>query len=55
MPTNLNKVYGTTFKTKTRKCEGCGAARPVDTNLTTCDCCGSKFMDVEGEIRIDKK
>ena len=50
------KIYGTereTSETKTRKCEGCGAARPADTNLTTCDYCGFKFMDIEGEIRLD--
>lgn len=52
------KVYGTErthSKTKTRKCEGCGAARPSDTNLTTCDYCGFKFMPIEGEINVDKK
>ena len=53
---NTQKKYGTeneTSKTNTRKCKGCGAARPADTNLTTCDYCGFKFMDIDGEIRID--
>ncbi|HHH49633.1 MAG TPA: hypothetical protein ENK52_01495 [Saprospiraceae bacterium] len=52
------KIYGDERKnaeTKTRKCEGCGAARPVDTNLTTCDYCGFRFMDFDGEIKIDDK
>ena len=52
------KIYGTereNSETKSRKCEGCGAARPVDTNLTTCDYCGFKFMDINNEIRIDDK
>lgn len=52
------KIYGTerqTSETKTKKCEGCGAARPKDTNLTTCDYCGFKFMTIENEVRIDKK
>jgi len=50
------KVYGTereTSETKTRKCPNCGAARPVDTNLTTCDYCGFEFMDIKDEIKID--
>lgn len=37
-----------------RKCEGCGAARPRDTNLTTCDYCGFKFMDIHSTIKTDK-
>ena len=41
-------------KTFTRKCEGCGAARPKDTNLTTCDYCGFKFMTIENEIKTEK-
>ena len=40
--------------TNTRKCEGCGAARPKDTNLTTCDYCGFKFMTIETIIKTDK-
>lgn len=40
--------------TKTRKCEGCGAARPKDTNLTTCDYCGFKFMTIDNTIKTDK-
>ncbi len=40
--------------THTRKCEGCGAARPKDTNLTTCDYCGFKFMTIDAEIKTDK-
>lgn len=51
------KVYGNERKnseTKTRKCEGCGAARPKDTNLTTCDYCGFKFMTIDHKIKTDK-
>lgn len=43
-----------TAETSTRKCEGCGAARPKDTNLTTCDYCGFKFMTIDNEIKTDK-
>ncbi len=53
---NNKKEYGekrTTSETKTRKCEGCGAARPKDTNLTTCDYCGFKFMTINQEIKTD--
>jgi DNA-directed RNA polymerase subunit RPC12/RpoP len=42
-----------TSKTKTRKCEGCGAARPKDTNLITCDYCGFHFMTIDNEIKPD--
>ncbi len=42
-----------TSETNTRKCEGCGAARPKDTNLTTCDYCGFKFMTIDNEIKTD--
>ncbi len=40
--------------TASRKCEGCGAARPKDTNLTTCDYCGFKFMTIDNKIKTDK-
>ena len=40
-------------ETITRKCEGCGAARPKDTNLTTCDYCGFQFMNIDKEIKTD--
>ncbi len=43
-----------TSGTDTRKCEDCGAARPMDTNLTTCDYCGFKFMTITTEIKTDK-
>lgn len=43
-----------TSEAKTRKCDGCGAARPKDTNLTTCDYCGFKFMTINTEIKTDK-
>ncbi len=52
------KVYGTereSSETKTRKCESCGAARPTSTNLIVCDYCGFRFMDIEGEITVEKK
>lgn len=41
-------------ETNSRNCEGCGAARPKDTNLTTCDYCGFKFMTINNEIKADK-
>ena len=41
-------------KASTRLCEGCGAARPKETNLTTCDYCGFKFMTIDNEIKTDK-
>ncbi|WP_298781849.1 hypothetical protein [uncultured Polaribacter sp.] len=43
-----------TSETESRKCEGCGAARPKDTNLTTCDYCGFKFMTIDEIIKTDK-
>jgi len=52
------KIYGSereNSKTISRTCEDCGAARPSDTNLTTCDYCGFKFMSTESEIRIDNE
>ncbi len=42
-----------TSEAKTRKCEGCGAARPKETNLTTCDYCGFRFMDIDSKIKTD--
>lgn len=51
------KIYGSereNSETKSKKCKGCGAARPSDTNLTTCDYCGYKFMDIDGEIKVKK-
>ncbi len=41
-------------KTKTLTCPNCGAARPKDTNLTTCDYCGYKFMQIKEKIKTDK-
>lgn len=29
---------------ETRKCGGCGAARPEGTDLSTCDFCGFEFF-----------
>jgi len=43
-----------TSEATTRKCPNCGAARPKDTNLTTCDYCGYEFMQIDAEIRVDK-
>lgn len=40
--------------TSSRKCESCGAARPKETNLTTCDYCGFKFMTINEKIKTDK-
>ena len=51
------KIWGTecdASSTDSRKCENCGAARPKDTNLTTCDYCGFKFMTIKNEIKTDK-
>lgn len=42
-----------TSETITRKCEGCGAARPKETNLTTCDYCGFKFITTNEIIKLD--
>ncbi|MGG6232361.1 hypothetical protein [Tenacibaculum sp. SDUM215027] len=39
---------------KSRVCKNCKAPRPVDTNLTTCDYCGFKFMDINVRIKPDK-
>lgn len=36
-----------------KKCTGCGAPRPKNTNLTTCDYCGLKFMDINDVIKPD--
>ncbi len=38
----------------TIRCSNCGAARPQDTNLTTCDYCGYRFMSIENVIKTDK-
>lgn len=49
------KIWGTERENsgnETRKCEGCGAARPKDTNLTTCDYCGFKFMTIDEEVKL---
>lgn len=43
-----------TSEVKTRVCENCKAPRPVNTNLTTCDYCGFKFMDIDIKIKPDK-
>ncbi len=55
--TETKKIWGDErkeSKTDSRKCEGCGAARPKDTNLTTCDYCGFKFMTIDTVIKTDK-
>lgn len=44
----------TTSEIKTRMCENCKAPRPADTNLTTCDYCGFKFMNIDQEIKTDQ-
>ena len=54
--TDTQKKWGdeqATSETKTRKCEKCGAARPKDTNLTTCDYCGFTFMTIDEIIKTD--
>ena len=57
--TNANKTpkekdANETSSTDSKKCKNCGAVRPKDTNLTTCDYCGFKFMTIDDEIKIDK-
>jgi Zn finger protein HypA/HybF involved in hydrogenase expression len=66
MPNPFKKISKTAQETQTQfqvqensknisiKCKNCGAARPTNTNLTTCDYCGHKFMDINTEIRIKK-
>ena len=43
-----------TSEANSRNCESCGAARPKDTNLTTCDYCGFRFMTIDEKIKTDK-
>lgn len=43
-----------TSEINTRTCPHCSAPRPINTNLTTCDYCGFKFMDIDVEIKADK-
>jgi len=38
---------------ESRTCEQCGAPRVKNTNLTTCDYCGFKFMDIDSTIKSD--
>lgn len=40
-------------ETKTRKCQSCGAARPDDTDLRTCDFCGYTFMQLHEAVRVN--
>ena len=40
-------------KTYSKSCECCGAPRPKNTNLTACNYCSFKFMDIENEIKLD--
>lgn len=42
-----------TSEAKSRSCEQCGAARPKDTNLTTCDYCGFAFMTIASDVRAE--
>lgn len=37
------KYDQTTSGLETKTCKSCGAARPADTDLQTCDYCGYKF------------
>jgi len=41
-------------KTKSRKYENCGVARPKETNLTTCVYYGFTFMNIDKNIKTDK-
>jgi Zn finger protein HypA/HybF involved in hydrogenase expression len=41
-----------TSESESRTCQNCGAARPKDTNLTTCGYCGFKFMDIDADIKL---
>lgn len=48
---HYSKGAKTTSEIKTRVCKNCKAPRPADTNLTTCDYCGFKFMDIDVVIK----
>ncbi|MBS9775796.1 MAG: hypothetical protein KGV57_01765 [Fusobacterium sp.] len=48
------KIFKNKSETETIKCKNCGAPRNTNTNLTICDYCGFKFMDIDAEIREDK-
>ncbi len=38
---------------KSKQCTSCGAPRPKNTNLTTCDYCGTHFMTINQVIHPD--
>jgi len=38
---------------KSTTCQQCGAPRPKNTDLTTCDYCKFKFMDIDVVIKSD--
>lgn len=40
-------------KISTTACKCCGAPRPKNTDLTNCDYCGFKFMDIDTKIKSD--
>lgn len=42
-----------TSSVNAKQCSACGAPRPKKTNLTTCDYCGSIFMNIAIEIKAD--
>lgn len=42
-----------TATVQSRTCEQCGAPRPRNTDLATCDYCGFKFMDIGTTVKSD--
>ena len=42
-----------TSTVNSKQCETCGASRPKKTNLTTCDYCGTRFMNINEKINPD--
>lgn len=38
-------------ESQARQCEGCGAARPDTIQLSVCEYCGFRFMDVDVKLK----
>lgn len=43
----------TSSEVSSNTCGQCGAPRPKNTNLTTCDYCGFRFMDIDTIVKSD--
>lgn len=43
----------TDAKVSTRQCNSCGAPRPKNTDLTSCNYCNTSFMDIDETINSD--